>query len=270
MAEHPSDGFPTDGSPPIEGQSRVAKVVLGAMSDHRSVRAFEAVPVEDTTIERAVTAAQCAATSSWIQGYHLIQVTDPTERARLAELSGGQAQVAEAGAFFVVCGDTRRHQLVALDHGQSYAPCTETFLLSVVDGSLFAQNLTLAFESEGLGTCYIGGLRNDIAGVDKLLALPHGVFPLFGLCVGHPKGGPEGRPDKRPRMDPTAVWSKGRYPADDEVRASIAAHDAVAAEYYGRRGAPGRNWSGGVWRKFVQTLRPDLKAYYESKGASFT
>ena len=29
--------------------------------------------------------AQCAATSSWIQSYHLIQVVDPEERRRLGD-----------------------------------------------------------------------------------------------------------------------------------------------------------------------------------------
>lgn len=252
-------------TPPMDDDA-AAEAVLMAMSDHRSVRSFEAEPLHDGTIERAVAAAQCAATSSWIQGYHLLQVTDPGERSRLAALSGGQPQVAEAGAFFAVCGDVRRHQLAALDAGEPYAACTETFLLSVIDASLFAQNLTLAFESMGFGTCYIGGLRNDIVGVDGVLALPYGVFPLFGLCVGVPKE----RPEKRPRMNPRAVWSKDRYPSDKGLRTAIAEHDAVAADYYARRGAPGRDWSGGIWRKFAITLRPDLRAYYESKGASFT
>lgn len=255
----------SDSTPPID-QGATSRAVLHAMSDHRSVRSFRAEPLDDSTIERAVAAAQCAATSSWIQGYHLIQVTKPEERAHIAALSGDQAQVAEAGAFFAVCGDVRRHQMAAFDAGQPYAACTETFLLSVIDASLFAQNLTLAFESMGLGTCYIGGLRNDIMGVDGVLALPYGVYPLFGLCVGVP----EERPGKRPRMDPRAVWSKDRYPSDHDLRAGIAEHDAVASDYYAERGAPGRNWSGGIWRKFTATLRPDLRAYYESKGASFT
>jgi len=242
-----------------------AEPVLEQMLRHRSVRDFAPTPLDDATIERAVRAAQCAPTSSWIQAYHLLQVTDAAARARLVELTGGQRQVAEAGAFFVLAGDTRRHRLIAAREGQPYASSTEVFLLATVDATLFAQNLTLAFEALGLGVCFIGGLRNDLRAVDELLAIPAGIFPLYGLCVGVPASDP----GTRPRLAPRAVWTKDRYPTDGDVLARTDDHDAVAADYYAERGAPGRNWSGGAWRKFAKTMRPDLKAYYESKGASF-
>lgn len=242
-----------------------ADVVLDVMARHRSVRAYEDEAIPDEVIERAVRAAQCAATSSWIQAYHLLQVTRAEERSRLVELTGGQPQVAAAGAFFVVCGDTRRHRLVAEREGAPYANSTELFLLATIDASLFAQNLTLAFEALGYGACYIGGLRNDLRAVDELLELPHGLYPLFGMCVGRPASDP----GTRPRLDPRAVWTKDRYPADEDVERGIEAHDRVAAEYYARRGAAGRTWSGGLWRKFKAPLRLALRGYYESKGASF-
>ena len=164
-----------------------ADAVLDLMARHRSIRAFERTPVPDDHIERAVRAAQCASTSSWIQSYHLVQVVDPGERKQLAALASGQAQVHEAGALFVVCGDTRRHELVAEDADATRHVTDEVLLLAVIDASLFAQNLTLAFEAMGYGACYIGGLRNDLDGVDDLLELPFGVLPLFGLTVGIPR-----------------------------------------------------------------------------------
>lgn len=239
--------------------------VLGLMARHRSIRSFTGEAVPDGDVERAVAAAQCASTSSWIQAYHLLQVEDPGERARLAALAGGQEQVERAGAFFVVAGDTRRHRLVARREGQPYVNSAELFLLATVDASLFAQNLTLAFESLGYGACYIGGLRNDLAAVDAVLELPEGVYPLFGLCVGRPASDP----GTRPRLSPAAVWTKGRYPSDDEVLEQVAEHDRAAAAYYAERGQPGRDWSGGVWRKFARPMRPELRSYYDSKGASF-
>jgi len=242
-----------------------ADPVLAAMRRHRSIRDFRPAPVPEADTERAVEAAQCAATSSWIQAYHLLQVTDPEERAELARLAGDQRQVTGAGAFFIVSGDTRRHRLLAQREGAPYAHSTELFLLATVDASLFAQNLTLAFESLGYGTCYIGGIRNQLAEVDRLLELPEGVYPLFGLCVGLPASDP----GERPRLPARAVWSQGRYPSDEQVLDSADAFDVEAAAYYEDRGAPGRNWSGGVWRKFRRPLRPDLREVYDSKGASF-
>ncbi len=239
--------------------------VLARMAAHRSVRRFAPTPVPAATIEAAVRAAEQAATSSWIQAYSLLQVTDVDERARLSELTGGQPQVAQAGAFFCVCADVRRQRLVARRAGAPYHANLETFLLAVIDASLFAQNLTLAFESMGLGCCYIGGLRNDLRGVDALLELPQDVWALFGLCVGEPAAD-EGA-EQRPRFDPRSIWSVGRHPTDDELLQQTDTFDEVAAQHYAQRGLPGRNWSGALWRKFKAPLREELLAYYTAKGA---
>jgi len=243
-----------------------ADPVLDVMRRHRSVRDFKpGQPVPEEVTELAVEAAQCAATSSWIQAYHLLEVIDADERAELASLAGGQRQVADAGALFVISGDTRRHRLVAAREGQPYVNSAELFVLATVDASLFAQNLTLAFESMGYGTCYIGGLRNDLAAVDRLLELPDGIFPLFGLCVGVPASDP----GTRPRMPARDIWSRGRYPTDEELMGQVDAFDEAAASYYAGRGAAGRDWSGGIWRKFSRPMRTALRGFYDSKGASF-
>lgn len=240
--------------------------VLALMSRHRSVRSFGPEPVDDATIERALRAAQCAATSSWVQAYHLLQVTDPAEREAIADLAGGQPQVMGAGAFFVVCADERRHRLVAARANAPHVPCPESFVIALVDASLFAQNLCLAFEALGLGTCYIGGIRNDLPRLDGILELPEGVLPLFGLCVGTPAADP----GTRPRLPVRAVWSKRRYPRDDAMLEAIDEHDAGASAYYGQRGKPTRNWSGGVLRKYAVDPRPGVGPYYASKGAKLS
>jgi len=235
------------------------------MHAHRSIRRFTADVVPDLDIQRAVEAAQCAATSSWIQAYSLLQVTEHETRTQLVELVGGQPQVARAGAFFVVLADTRRHRLLAERAGAPYANNLEVFLLATVDASLFAQNLALAFESLGYGICYIGGLRNELPTVDRLLRLPHGVFPLFGMAVGSAAEDP----GIRPRLPSDAVWFRDRYPDDEVMFEAIERHDVEARAYYTERGAPGRDWSGGTWRKFRAPSRTDLAEYFSSKGASF-
>ncbi len=240
-----------------------SNAVLETMSSHRTIRKYRAEALDDAIVHRAVSAAQMAATSSNVQAYSLLRVSDPRTRARIAELCGGQSQVERAGAFFVISADQRRHRLMARAAGRPYEPNLETFLIAVIDASLFAQNLVLAFESLGLGTCYIGGLRLSLPAIDELLELPGDVLPLFGLAAGVP----DEDPSLRPRLPLEAVLFEDRYPDDDTMLATIAAYDEAMARYYEERGQPGYDWSGGTVRRFAKREREDLLEYYRGKGA---
>lgn len=235
------------------------------LAAHRTIRRFADELVDDACVARCVAAAQQTSTSSNIQAYTLLRVRDAGTRAQLAELCGGQPQVERAGAFFVVCGDQRRHRLVAERAGVPYEPNLETFLLALVDASLFAQSLVTAFESEELGVCYIGGLRNRLPEVDRLLELPADVLGLFGLCVGVPAEVPA----RRPRLAPEAVVAEERYPDDARVLAAVDEYDERMRAYYAERGKPGWDWSGGLARKFQRRHREHLLEHYAEKGAAF-
>jgi len=244
--------------------------ILAHLAAHTSVRSFTADELPAADLERAVAAAQMASTSSHVQAYSVLRVTDAAERARLAELCGGQRQVAEAGAFLVVCGEVRRHRLAAGRAGQPLARNLEAFLLAVIDASLFAQNLALALEALGYGICYIGGLRSDIEAVDDLLELPYDVFPLFGLCAGTPAELPDEHPAKpvpRPRLPVHGVLFEGRYPDEPTTLAAMDEHDAVMEEHYAARGKAGHTWTGGLVRRNSRPMREQLAGYYRTKGA---
>ena len=244
--------------------------MIPTLLSHRTIRQFTSDPVPDEHVRQAVEVGQRASTSSAIQAYALIDVTRPDERARLVEFTGGQAQVAEAGRFFVVCGDTRRHRLAVEAGGGTYAARLEAFLLAVVDASLFAEKMVIAFEAMGYGICYIGGLRNQLAEVNALLEIPEGVYPLYGLCVGVPAAGAADGP-ARPRLEPEAVWHQDRYPSDAAVMSDLAAYDAVYRSYLEARGASViRGWSEVMGEKFAAVRRPDVGAFYRSKGADLS
>jgi nitroreductase len=239
---------------------------LALLHRHRSIRRFTEELVSDDTLARAVSAAQMASTSSAVQAYCVLRITDASTRERLVHLTGQQIKVARCGAFLVICGDARRHELVAARAGLPHRPNFESFLISVIDASLFAQNLAVAFEAMGLGICYIGGLRNHLRQVDELLALPQGVFPLFGMCVGRPAEGPAARP----RLPVEAVLFDDRYPADEAMLAQIDRYDVHYAEYLKERTADASSWSSRMAAKHSATERDDVASYYVSKGAALT
>lgn len=236
---------------------------LSLLYSHRSIRRFRPDAVPRADLEAAVRAGQMASTSSAVQAYCALNITDVEVRTRLVALTGGQEKVAACGAFLVICGEVRRHRLIADCSGTRYAGNLESFLVAAIDATLFAQNMCVALESMGYGICYIGGVRNDLPEVDRLLAIPEGVFPLFGLCVGVP----DETPDARPRLPVDAVLFDDRYPSDAESLAALGVYDAEYARYLAARGAAPRGWSEAMARKFSTPERNGLSAYYESKGA---
>jgi len=240
--------------------------LIEQMKQHRSVRQYDSTPPKQEDIGCAIEAGQAASTSSAIQAYSVIHVRDTAHKNRLVELTGGQSYVGKCGAFFAICGDVRRLQLACEKHGGQMNAKLEGFLLAVIDASLFAQNMALALESMGYGICFIGGLRNNLPEVDKLLKLPSGVYPLYGLCVGVS----EQAPTPRPRLDASAVFFDDAYPSDQAMLKMIEEYDERYEKYLRQRGANPKGWSKVMAGKFAEPFRPELAAYYLSKGADLS
>lgn len=231
------------------------------LKSHRSIRKFTDEPVEQSIVDELVRCGQAAATSSNVQAVTAIQVHDADKRSRLAELAGGQAYVASAGAFLVYCADLNRPQFACTQAGGEFAPgMTEHFIIATVDVALAAQNTVVAAESLGLGICYIGGLRNNPAQVSELLEIPEHVYPVFGLCLGYPAQDPE----VKPRMPLDAVLMHDRY--DSSVfDSNVASYDETVREYYKTRtgGNKDSTWSEEMKALVGKESRPHMNGFLQ-------
>jgi len=199
--------------------------VLDTLLAHRSVRAFLPEPLAEGTIELLVSAAQSAATSSNLQAFSVVAVTDPERKQRLAQLAGDQAHVREAPLFFAFLVDLTRLSGAAarankVSEGLEYL---DIFLVGALDAGFAAQNAVTAAESLGLGTVYIGALRNKPEEVARELGLPEGVFAVFGLAVGRPD--PARPASVKPRLPQSRVLHYEQYSVD-------AAHEAADVARY--------------------------------------
>ncbi len=239
---------------------------INTMRAHRSIRTYTTDPVTQEHIDEAMLAGQAAASSSAVQPYCVIHVTDDDTCQQIADLAGPQPKVRDCPAFFVICGDLRKHMLIVEQTGEEYKSSLEAFLVATVDASLFAQNFNLAFEALGYGTCYIGGIRNDLPKLNKLLELPQGVLPFYGLCVGVP----DESPIHRPRLAASSMLFKDRYPSDEETLAQIADYDTLYEQYLSDRGAKPATWSQAIAKKFTYASREGLGSFFESKGANLS
>ncbi len=208
--------------------------VIEQIYRHVSVRRFSSEPIPTDVVETIVAAAQRSATSSNLQMYSVVAVTDAGKRARLAELCGGQAQIAEAPVFMAWCADRSRLDRICRIRGYTQpTEHVEPFLVSAVDVAILMQTATLAAESLGLGSCYIGAIRNDPAEVIDLLELPRLTFPIAGMTLGRPAA----KPERKPRLPTSVVLHWETYDVEGEA-AGLAEYDRVMAEtgiYRGRQ-----------------------------------
>lgn len=209
--------------------------VIGTILNHRSIRQFEDKPLTDEQIRTIVSCAQAAATSSFIQAYSIIGVKDPVKKKELAELAGNQEYVEKNGHFFVFCADLYRHTLIGekeCKNVEASLESTEKFMVALIDTALAAQNAAIAAESLGLGICYIGGIRNNLEDVKKVLHIPDRVIPLFGLAVGYPAK----VTGQKPRLPFEHVYHEDGYEQNKEVNLhQLDDYNEIIANYYQQR-----------------------------------
>ncbi|MDI3514948.1 MAG: NADPH-dependent oxidoreductase [Gammaproteobacteria bacterium] len=205
--------------------------LIEQLLDHRSVRAYLPDPVSDEQLAAIVAAAQSAASSSNLNVWSVVAVRDAGKRARLAELAGNQAHVREAPLQLVWLADLARLRRIAGQLGRPSAGLdyTEMFLTAVIDAALAAQNAAAAAESLGLGTVYIGGMRNHPEQVAALLGLPPETFAVFGMCVGTPD--PARPAAVKPRPPQAVVLHHERYRQDVQDEGVDAYNQAMARFY---------------------------------------
>jgi nitroreductase len=211
-------------------QERLLNACIATILSHRSIRSFALDPLPEGMLELLVAAAQSAATSAHLQTWSVVAVLDPDRKQLLSELAGNQASVRECPLFLVWLADLARLAQLAQAAGFPGAGLdyTELLVTAVADASLAAQSAVVAAESLGLGTVYIGGIRNHPLAVAECLALPGRTVAVFGLCVGYPH--PAVRASVKPRLPQTVVLHRERYELPNEQE--MAAYDLAMARFY--------------------------------------
>ena len=223
--------------------------VLATQLRHRTVRRYRTDPLAHHVVPTLVAAAQSAPTSSNLQLWSVVAVTDPVRKARLAALAGDQEHVRTAPLLLVWLADVARARALGERESVRHA-ATETLEPTDVAFRAAARAAPRAGgapESLGLGTVYIGALRNHPAQVAAELGLPEGVVAVGGLGVG--LAGPAGGERGEPRGPPAGVLHAERYRAVGQDQ-HVAAYEERIAPFYREEGLD------GGWRdRVVDRLR---------------
>ncbi|MCB2223674.1 MAG: nitroreductase family protein [Actinobacteria bacterium] len=178
------------------------------MRKRRMVRRFRREQVPPDALQRIAAAAHRGPSAGFAQGVSVVVVTDPTRRARIADLAGEAAWRARgrdpwlsaAPAHLVLCVEPGVYRARYAEADKD--PAALAIPWWWVDGGAALMLMLQAAVDEGLGAGFLGA--HALEGIAPLLGVPDGVEVLGVVTVGHPL--PE---------EPTASVRRGRRPRSE-------------------------------------------------------
>ncbi|MBC8385320.1 MAG: nitroreductase family protein [Candidatus Cloacimonetes bacterium] len=175
--------------------------VIETLLNHKSIREYQDKEVPDEMIRTIVKAGQQAAFAH--QTYSVLLSRKKEKHPFKAPL------------YFYICVDLNKiGKIMEKRTWKIKTNDISSFLFAIQDAAYFAQNMVIAVESLGLGTCYIGAVPYFADKIAEEFKLPAKVFPIVGVTVGFPAEDPS----IRPRYPLDFVLFEDEYPDfDDET-----------------------------------------------------
>jgi len=138
-----------------------------------------------------------------------------------------------APLLFTICVDIHRMEVVmAKRNWNTVTNDLSLLFFGIQDASLMAENMVIAAESFGMGSCFLGVAPYIADKIAKKYKLPGRVFPLVQLVMGYPAE----NPPTRPRYPLNFSLFEDKYPefSDEEIEAAMKQMDDgyLAQEYY--------------------------------------
>lgn len=193
--------------------------VIDTLLQRKSIRSFKPEQPSQEVVETIVRAGQQAPFAYQLGSLLL---------SRHAEKNPWNAPL-----YFIVCVDSHRFECIMAQRGWKIASNDLSLLvLGIQDAALLAENMVIAAESLGLGSCFLGGVPYQAAQIIREYQLPPRVFPLVGLAMGYPAS----NPPPRPRYPLEYSLFEDRYPPLDTETVQRAMQEMdegyLAQDYY--------------------------------------
>lgn len=178
--------------------------VIQTLLDHRSVRKYKPEQPGDEIVEAIVRAGQQAPFAAQLYSVLL---------SRKGKIPFG------APLHFILCVDIYKLEHLMRQRGWKLRTNHLMLLMfGIQDAAYMAQNMVVAAESLGLGTCFLGNAPTMADKIAKQFKLPPRVFPLVGLVMGYPD---EDFPP-RPRYPLSFTLFEDTYPELTDAQVSEA------------------------------------------------
>ena len=154
---------------------------------------------------------------------------------KIAEIAGGQPQVASADVFITIVIDFHRTSIATKLGGQEQVihSSAEGLVVAAGDAGIMLNALQTAANSLGYGSTAIGGIRNDPEAMVELLSLPEKTFPVVGITLGVPN--PENAAHVKPRVPVDSFAMEDSYNAEI-VEQGVQQYDRELRDWWDSQG----------------------------------
>jgi nitroreductase len=200
----------------------ITNPILEAMMCRKSIRKYTDQTPSDEVIQAVVRAGQQAPFAYQLGS---VLLSRHTEKHPFG-----------APLLFTICVDTHRLERVMARRGWKMVTNDLSLLVfGIQDASLMAQNMVMAAESLGLGSCFLGAAPYRAEAIIREYQLPERVFPLVQLTMGYPAE----NPPPRPRYPLEFALFEDEYPELDEekvARAMQVMDEGYLVQGYYRKG----------------------------------
>lgn len=202
--------------------------------NHRTIRKFKNIPISDKTLETLLQVANRTASSTGMQSYSIIRITDSDIKLKISKVCK-QDYVKDVPELLIFIVDVYRNAKISEEMGENLPAKRDMdrFFQGFTDGCIAAQNMYVAIESLDMGAVYFGSILNDTKEIIKFLELPELTFPIVGIGLGYP----DQDPSLKPRMDLSLKVFQNKYQPLENYLEWIKDYDEEMKTYYDLRNA---------------------------------
>lgn len=226
--------------------STPAEALSQLLNTHRSIRQYKPDPIPQALIEKVCGDALAGTSSSGnLNSVSMILTRDPARKKTLFKLHFEQEMVQQAPLLITFCADwyRTREWLKARGARDNFNNLIG-YHVAAFDAMLLSQSVSLGFEANGLGICYMGTTLHAMREIADLLALPDTCLPVTTIVVGYPNEDPP----KRDRLPLHGLLHDEQYQPLNNARID---------EVFAKREKAG-------WDRYMSM--PRLKALIEEHG----
>ena len=148
---------------------------MKAILNRRSIRRYTDQAIPEELITELLEAGMCAPSAGNERPWHFVVITERNLLNGITEIHSHAQMLKQAPVAIIVCADATCDKYP----GSSYL---------VQDCAAATENILLAAQDRGLGTCWLGVYpREDrMKGLTRLLGLPEHVIPVSAIALGFP------------------------------------------------------------------------------------